>query len=750
MDKRGQARQLLGDYGNSLSNEDFVIQTQALLGSDQLYPIVGFEKFPPGSQRILAGKLLVEFLSQETSQKKKEKEEIPDYYELLGISQDATPEEIEEAYQALLTEHHPNNLEGDATEEDRAQSLIITNKLQEAHEILSKEESREAYDKKLEARIIPEEKVSYARGGSIIINYDAPEEKKSPKTKHHIPINFFDQSRIMRLREGPEKNLAIAMMLSRHKVSDESFDRAVGHLQNWGKLKKTERINEHLDQVANNLATLNDHEYLQGLQKSEGLKSTNAIGSLIVIQPNGIAITMTDLDQDKPTITEHRSINVVPQHLLKQTNSVTIDISQPIRGETDLALSNINFPFRNNPIFQELQGKAGGLLKKQALKTAEKAGIKVSKEALQAGAKGAGKAASKAAAAAGMKVATKLGLKGTVHAITQALGTSLPVVGNIVAFIGTEILGRAAGLIKKYSKEIATLGLGLMFFGAAGGSAVLTGVGGLATLPHVASVGPGTAASGIIGTAAGVLSALVASAVIAISSAVVVIGIAGTIFVTLVLFIINNSAFVTPQGETIRGGYEGSLGNLDSGGFPATKCINGTGPSGWPVEISQSHHSYNISQGAFTSSGWSHYQREAIDVVRMGTVTDQDFVINTHDGTISNAGIDPWRGLFVDIRGSCTGEDGKEVLFRSRHVHFSVLLVDSFVDIGRQAAKGERLGIIGCTGICKTPHDHYEFRAHDDGGSGYANPLPPIKMEMPHIPETPPRGCIGNCNINIP
>jgi len=67
--------------------------------------------------------------------------ELPDYYEVLGISKDATHEEIKKKFRDLVKKTHP-----DKTKEDSEEAMVELNK---AYEILSDEERKERYDKYL-------------------------------------------------------------------------------------------------------------------------------------------------------------------------------------------------------------------------------------------------------------------------------------------------------------------------------------------------------------------------------------------------------------------------------------------------------------------------------------------------------------------------------------------------------------------------------------------------------------------------
>ena len=68
-------------------------------------------------------------------------DELPNYYDIIGVSNDATPEEIKKKFRELAKKTHP-----DKTKVDSEEEMAELNK---AYEVLSDVERREKYDKYL-------------------------------------------------------------------------------------------------------------------------------------------------------------------------------------------------------------------------------------------------------------------------------------------------------------------------------------------------------------------------------------------------------------------------------------------------------------------------------------------------------------------------------------------------------------------------------------------------------------------------
>ncbi|HSB79579.1 MAG TPA: molecular chaperone DnaJ [Candidatus Methylomirabilis sp.] len=64
-----------------------------------------------------------------------------DYYEVLGVSRDAGPDEIKKAFRKLAQQHHPDKNAGNESAEERFKEIG------EAYEVLGNPEKRQAYDR---------------------------------------------------------------------------------------------------------------------------------------------------------------------------------------------------------------------------------------------------------------------------------------------------------------------------------------------------------------------------------------------------------------------------------------------------------------------------------------------------------------------------------------------------------------------------------------------------------------------------
>ena len=68
-------------------------------------------------------------------------EKMSDYYDILGVSRDVTPELLKKAYRKMAVKYHPDKNAGDAKAESRFKEIS------EAYEVLSDPQKRDTYDR---------------------------------------------------------------------------------------------------------------------------------------------------------------------------------------------------------------------------------------------------------------------------------------------------------------------------------------------------------------------------------------------------------------------------------------------------------------------------------------------------------------------------------------------------------------------------------------------------------------------------
>ncbi|KAI0305808.1 DnaJ domain-containing protein [Multifurca ochricompacta] len=100
-----------------------------------------------------------------------------DYYKILGLSKNSSPEDVRRAYKQKVLETHPDKLPPDSTEEEKEAAHEQFSRVHEASEILGDPDRRREYD--IHYRELPDPSVtsasspkspsvSMSRSGSIV------------------------------------------------------------------------------------------------------------------------------------------------------------------------------------------------------------------------------------------------------------------------------------------------------------------------------------------------------------------------------------------------------------------------------------------------------------------------------------------------------------------------------------------------------------------------------------------------------
>ncbi len=107
-----------------------------------------------------------------------------DYYEILGVTQNASNEEIRDAYYKLVKCYHPD-VNPNADQETRAKAEEIFTQITTAYETLSERDKREQYNSheeltvlKTQAKYIYEAEMTFKKGITLLIQRDYAEAEK--------------------------------------------------------------------------------------------------------------------------------------------------------------------------------------------------------------------------------------------------------------------------------------------------------------------------------------------------------------------------------------------------------------------------------------------------------------------------------------------------------------------------------------------------------------------------------------------
>jgi curved DNA-binding protein CbpA len=154
-------------------------------------------------------------------------------YDLLEVSENASKEEIEKAYQKLIIEYHKDPK---LSEEENNDNEIILNKLKLAYDILSNDEKRKKYDAELSKR----------RAEELI---------KNVTVKNNVS-------------EEVKENTNVSSNVSAH--SEETVNKNVNNVTNNQEYEENDEVNSDLsDEEKQKLRKAANSEFKQNLKKAQ-------------------------------------------------------------------------------------------------------------------------------------------------------------------------------------------------------------------------------------------------------------------------------------------------------------------------------------------------------------------------------------------------------------------------------------------------------------------------------------------------
>lgn len=614
-----------------------------------------------------------------------------DYHKVLGISSSATKSEIRTAYFKLSKQYHPDNIEGLLRSQGLTSEEIASRMAEAGEEFLLINAAYEA-----------------------LSQADLESAVNSSSMKGKVP-KLFKGSGVTPLLpekiENATKAAALGFILTFTPTTDENDEIRNAqnetasfrqHVYNAGYVEYSQKEIDRLKTLGYIPKSFSNSEANSILNTATWVIANggNSKGLLDAVQNS------KDIDSKKMIFFESVVLNV---GALQASDPTLIKNLQTAAGNPEISIRSadtskgtgitnnyrqIALDFANNtliPIYEKIKSSVGSKAKDEIKKFIVKS--------LES------KAAKKF-----LKFAAKIGLKAAVATLAQTLGSSVPVIGNILAWIATEILfklGEFIGKILKYFKKffeenkdaIAGAGLLLLLGGAGFGNAFITGFGALMLL-GVLLVG-GVPVMAVAGSAVTLTVSFVVAATPLFAVAIwIILGVVVLVFLTIfALFIINSGGYVVPA-------------DFESGAGGATPpdCLGEPPPipSAEPLKLSPDGQ-YAFPVGQFQLPGYSYYHWDGNKAVDIFSPLPRPPIVAPEDGTVTKT-------MLNDSLG------GKYIIFQgaSGRFYYFAHLCHIYLNSG-SASVGQVIATMDETGSGRVQHLHYAINENSDfflGGDG--------------------------------
>lgn len=148
-------------------------------------------------------------------------------YEILGVSETATSEEIKKAYRKLAKEHHPDT-NSDWSEEEKKMHAEFFSEITDAYEILINEETRKDYDEKLKEKRSKRSRTSKNNSNYYEEDYDYEDD-------YSYEYDYFSKKRERFNKRFKDVNKEILKKyLRKHKRKPQTFPEYATYFLSFG------------------------------------------------------------------------------------------------------------------------------------------------------------------------------------------------------------------------------------------------------------------------------------------------------------------------------------------------------------------------------------------------------------------------------------------------------------------------------------------------------------------------------------
>jgi len=446
------------------------------------------------------------------------------YYEVLGVSPDASKNEIRSAYRELIVKYHPDKLiNEDLTDEQIYEIERKLREINEAEGVLYNDSKRKEYDLKWN--------IEYGDGKTADTQKTEKSEEKAQKKQEEAESEKYVAT-IVPTKNASEKSIKAQ---AKAKSFKDDVNRA-GLIEQEMDLSRLFIEQKSLGQLPIEFKGIQMAEisnaaqfYAQGVEAVDVFKKTydskilNDNQKVQLYTTGYVMSAMEDLEEELFGFLKEANLEpeiefekAAPQMQSSSSNKIMIS------SENDLL----------SPVLEEFKGRASEMakqkIKKFASKALQKGGKKIVKSLLKKGAKKGVQIAVKAgirAAALSAEVAAGVLTGGIGFVVAIALEVAMKVI-NKIKELGSKLLQKLSG-DPEITKKIRYAALGVLGFALVSNFMIPAAIAGVIFVGTLVQIG-----------------SIIAS--VAIPALIALFGTALT--VTYIIFIINSGAYVVPQG----------------------------------------------------------------------------------------------------------------------------------------------------------------------------------------------------------